>query len=122
MVIRLKPDKIEDYKRLHAAVWPEVLRSLSEHGIGNYSIYLKDDLLFGFLEFDGDDLEADFKRMKDDPVVARWEPERWLVRPCSGSGRSVIMVRATNPPDPGGLRAVRAAASPFGHAPAPRTE
>jgi len=47
MVLRLKPEGVEPYKRYHAAVWPEVLATLRECNIRNYSIYLKDDYLFG---------------------------------------------------------------------------
>ena len=50
MVIGLKPDKIEAYKRLHTAVWPDILAKISECHIANYSIYLKEpeNLLFGY--------------------------------------------------------------------------
>ena len=41
MVIGLKPEKVEEYKRLHAAVWPDVLTMISACNIKNYSIYLK---------------------------------------------------------------------------------
>lgn len=37
MVIRLHPEKIEEYKRLHAAVWPDVLRTIRQCHIRNYS-------------------------------------------------------------------------------------
>ena len=45
MVIQLKPEKIEEYKKLHQHVWPEVLAILSKYHIKNYSIFLKDNLL-----------------------------------------------------------------------------
>ena len=60
------------YKRLHAAVWPEVLRLLREAGIRNYSIFQKDELLFGCFEYHGDDLEAAFERMNAEPIVKQW--------------------------------------------------
>ena len=43
MLIGIKPEKIEKYKKLHAAVWPDVLKKISECNIRNYSIYLKDN-------------------------------------------------------------------------------
>ena len=46
MVIEVKPEKIEEYKKLHAAVWADVLKKITECNIRNYSIYLKDNTLF----------------------------------------------------------------------------
>lgn len=45
MVIRVKPEKVEEYKRLHAAPWPEVLDTLGRHHVRNYSIFLHAHLL-----------------------------------------------------------------------------
>jgi hypothetical protein len=42
MVIGLKPDRIETYKRLHAETWPEILAKISECNITNYSIFLRE--------------------------------------------------------------------------------
>ena len=42
MAIKVKPEKIEEYKKLHASVWPDVLKMISDCNIRNYSIYLKD--------------------------------------------------------------------------------
>lgn len=72
MVIRVKPGKAGEYKRLHAAVWPDVLRAITKSHITNYSIYLKDDLLFSYYEYVGTDYEADMKEMAADPVVQKW--------------------------------------------------
>ena len=51
MVIGVKPDMIAEYKRLHAAVWPEVLELISKSNIRNYTIFLREpeNLLFGYL-------------------------------------------------------------------------
>ena len=40
-VIGVRPEKLEEYKRLHAAVWPDVLKMIGECHIRNYSIYLR---------------------------------------------------------------------------------
>jgi L-rhamnose mutarotase len=42
MVLGLKPEKVAEYVRLHAAVWPDVLAMISACNIKNYSIYLKE--------------------------------------------------------------------------------
>ena len=49
MVIRLKTDKIQEYKRLHADVWPDVLKTIAKANIKNYTIFLREpeNLLFG---------------------------------------------------------------------------
>ncbi len=41
MVIGLKPEKIAEYKKLHASVWPEILALISQCNITNYTIFLK---------------------------------------------------------------------------------
>ncbi|SPF81586.1 L-rhamnose mutarotase [Pseudoprimorskyibacter insulae] len=73
-VIGLGPDAIAEYKRLHADVWPGVLKMISACHIRNYSIFLKEpeNLLFSYFEYHGSDFEADMKRMADDPETQRW--------------------------------------------------
>jgi L-rhamnose mutarotase len=71
-VIRLDPDRIEEYERVHAAVWPEVLAQLSRSGIRNYSIHRYETLLFANFEYVGDDFEADMAAMASDETTRRW--------------------------------------------------
>jgi L-rhamnose mutarotase len=81
MVIGLQPDRIEVYKRLHAAVWPEVLAMISACNIRNYSIYLKEpeNLMFSYFEYHGTDYAGDMARMAADPKTQEW----WAVcMPC----------------------------------------
>jgi L-rhamnose mutarotase len=81
MVIGVKPEKIEEYKRLHAAVWPEVLARISACNIRNYSIFLKEpeNLLFSFFEYHGTDYTGDMAKMAADPKTQEW----WAVcMPC----------------------------------------
>ena len=58
-VIGVKPEKLEEYKKLHAAVWPAVLAMISECNIRNYSIYYKDGMLYSYYEYIGNDYEKD---------------------------------------------------------------
>ncbi|GHG02513.1 MULTISPECIES: L-rhamnose mutarotase [Amycolatopsis] len=82
MLIRLRPEKREEYLRLHAAVWPGVERMLREANIRNFSIFLHDDLLFGYYEYVGEDHDADQARIAADPETQRW----WaLTDPCQES-------------------------------------
>jgi L-rhamnose mutarotase len=79
MLIRVKPEKFEEYKKLHAAVWPEVLDMIKQCNISNYSIYHKDGFLFGYLEYTGIDFEADMAKMAADPMTQKW----WdICKPC----------------------------------------
>jgi L-rhamnose mutarotase len=79
MVLGVKPEKLAEYKRLHRAAWPEILRLLTAAHVRNYSIFQKDDLLFGYFEYHGSDLAADFARMNAEPVVKEWYR---LCSPC----------------------------------------
>jgi L-rhamnose mutarotase len=83
-VVEVKPEKLEEYKQLHAAVWPEVLDVIRASHIKNYSIYLRrftNDkyYLFSYFEYNGDDFENDMAKMAADPNTQKW----WDVcKPC----------------------------------------
>lgn len=79
MVIKVRPEKLEEYKRLHAAVWPGVLDMIRQCNIRNYSIYHKDGYLFSYFEYHGTDFKADMAKMAADPLTQKW----WDVcKPC----------------------------------------
>jgi len=81
MVIGLNEAKKAEYIRLHAAVWPEVLKMIAACNIRNYSIFLKEpeNLMFSFYEYHGTDYAADMAKMAADPVTQEW----WAVcGPC----------------------------------------
>ena len=71
-LIGLKPEKYEEYKKYHAAVWPEIAAKIKECNIQNYSIYHKDDMLFAYFEYTGDDFKADMAKMADDETTKKW--------------------------------------------------
>ena len=58
-VIGVRPEKLAEYKKLHAAVWPDVLKMIKDCNIRNYSIYYHNGLLFSYFEYVGGDYEAD---------------------------------------------------------------
>ena len=68
----MKSELIEEYKRYHTAVWPEVLATIHDCNIRNYSIFLKDDLLFGYFEYHGTDFRTDMAKMAADPKTQEW--------------------------------------------------
>lgn len=86
-VIGLKPEKIEEYKRLHADVWPDVLKMIEQCNIRNYSIYLGEleqgnYYLFSYFEYTGDDFKADMAKMAADPTTQKW----WsFCEPCQST-------------------------------------
>jgi L-rhamnose mutarotase len=71
-LIGVKQEALEEYKKYHAAVWPEILDKITECNIKNYSIYYKDGLLFAYFEYHGDDFDADMQKMADDPKTQEW--------------------------------------------------
>ena len=78
-VIKIKPEMLAKYKELHANPWPEVIEQVTKSNIRNYSIYLKDDYLFGYFEYVGEDFEMDMKKMAEDSLTQEW----WkLTDPC----------------------------------------
>ena len=71
-VIKVRPEKLAEYKALHAAPWPEVLETISACNIRNYSIYLHDGYLFSYFEYWGDNFAADMAKMAADPKTREW--------------------------------------------------
>ena len=72
--LRVRPDRLAEYRERHAAVWPEFLRALAETGWRNYSLFLADDgLLIGYLETD--DFDAARAGMAERDVNDRWQSE-----------------------------------------------
>ncbi len=76
-VIGIHPEKIDEYKRLHAAAWPDVLRKIHECNLRNFSIYLRQldnggTYLFSYYEYVGAEYEADMARIAADPLTRHW--------------------------------------------------
>ncbi|MBI4557147.1 MAG: L-rhamnose mutarotase [Candidatus Hydrogenedentes bacterium] len=79
MVTKVLEGKLDEYKRLHAQVWPEVLRVIQQCNIQNYSIYSRGEYLFSYFEYVGNDFEADMAKMVATPITLKW----WAVcTPC----------------------------------------
>lgn len=71
--MRLRDGSEAEYRRRHAAVWPEMLAELRLAGAHDYSIYLRGRDLFGYLEVD--DFERFRRHMDASAVNARWQSE-----------------------------------------------
>ena len=77
-VARFRPETKEQYVKYHAEVWPEVLERIQKCNIRNYSIFSRDDQLFAYFEYTGEDFEEDMRKMAADPPTQ----EGWkLVKP-----------------------------------------
>ncbi|MBA3406947.1 MAG: L-rhamnose mutarotase [Solirubrobacterales bacterium] len=73
-LLRVRPDRLEEYKQRHRAVWPEMRDALRAAGWGNYSLFLAEDgLLVGYVEVES--FEAALASMEATDVNARWQAE-----------------------------------------------
>jgi L-rhamnose mutarotase len=70
-VLRVKPDRIDDYVEAHRNVWPEMRTALRDAGIRNYTIFRHGNEMFGY--FEADDLAAAGAFMAAQDVNARWQ-------------------------------------------------
>ena len=70
-VLRVKPDRVDEYVRAHREVWPEMLAALENAGIRNYTIFRAGNEMFGY--FESDDLEAAMAYLGAQEVSARWQ-------------------------------------------------
>src|SRR5215470_20159498 len=72
-ILKVKKDRLAEYKKHHEAVWPDMLAALRETGWHNYSLFLRDDgLLFGYFETPGTLAEAQAGMAKQE-VNNRWQ-------------------------------------------------
>jgi L-rhamnose mutarotase len=72
--LQVRPDRLDEYRERHAAVWPEMLRAIHDAGRHNYSLFLREDgLLIGYYETDDD--AASQARLASDPRTSAWEAE-----------------------------------------------
>jgi len=78
-VIKVNPDKVEYYKKLHADIWPDVEKMIAECNIKNYSIFMRGGYLFAYFEYHGSDYDSDMAKMAADPMTQKWWAE---CEPC----------------------------------------
>jgi L-rhamnose mutarotase len=74
LLLRVRPELLDEYREQHRAVWPDMLHALRDTGWRNYSIFARPDgLIVGYLE--ADDLAAAQRAMAGTAVNARWQAE-----------------------------------------------
>ena len=72
--LQVAPDRIDEYRARHAAVWPAMLTALRDAGWRDYSLFLRPDgLLVGYLLTD--DFAAAQAAMERSDVNARWQAD-----------------------------------------------
>ncbi|KAL2138491.1 hypothetical protein VTI28DRAFT_6734 [Corynascus sepedonium] len=73
-IVKLKPEFVNQYKEVHAAVWPEVLLQIKDCNIKDYSIFYdaESGILFASFKYVGSDYAADMERMRANPKVREW--------------------------------------------------
>jgi L-rhamnose mutarotase len=69
--VRVRADRLDEYRERHRAVWPEMLAALREAGIRNYTIFRDRNEVFGY--FESDDADAAAAYMEAQEVNARWQ-------------------------------------------------
>lgn len=92
-LFQVKVERLEEYKRIHREVWPEMLAALSRHGWRNYSLFMREnDQVFGYFEV-ADSIEASQRGMAREEINARWQE---MMAPffedlSDDEGRSVVL-------------------------------
>lgn len=71
-VFRIRPELVEEYKKAHDEIWPDMAAAIRKSGIRNYSIYFRPDgTLFSY--FECADADAASAYMRSTEVNARWQ-------------------------------------------------
>ena len=70
-VLRVKPDKVDEYVEAHRHVWPEMLDALGSAGIRNYTIFRAGNEMFGY--FETDDLRSAEEYLARQAVSSQWQ-------------------------------------------------
>ncbi len=74
-LLKVKANRLDEYKKRHKTVWSEMLDALRRHGWHNYSLFLRDDgLLFGYFEAE-ENFKASLEGMAGEEINARWQSE-----------------------------------------------
>ena len=71
-VIKVKPEKYEEYRKLHDNIWPGIVGKTRAVHIRNFTIFYRDGYLFKYFEYTGDNYEEDMKKLTEDEENIRW--------------------------------------------------
>lgn len=71
-LMRIRPELKAEYKKRHDELWPDMAGAIRESGIGNYSIYFREDgLLIGY--FESNDPARSLEKLGKTDANARWQ-------------------------------------------------
>ena len=72
-LLKVKQDRLEEYKQHHEHVWEEMLDALRRHGWHNYSLFIREDgLLFGYFEAE-EGFQASLDGMTKEAINEKWQ-------------------------------------------------
>ncbi|TID15283.1 rhamnose mutarotase [Venturia nashicola] len=73
-IIKLKPEHADEYIKIHANVWPGVLKRIADSNIHDYSIFYdkQTSILFATFKYTGDDFDGDMKKSAEDEKTQKW--------------------------------------------------
>jgi L-rhamnose mutarotase len=86
LLLKVRPEKLAEYRRLHDPIWPELAAELTAAGLRNYSLWLQDDgTEFGYLECE--DWDAACAYLAQSEVHTRWQEmmQDYLITPTDAS-------------------------------------
>ncbi len=69
---RVRHEFEERYTVLHRHTFPEVLKRIRDSNLTHYSIFLREGLLFSYLEYAGRDYQEDMKALGRDEATRDW--------------------------------------------------
>lgn len=72
-LLKVRPDRLEEYRKQHESVWPEMLEALRRNGWRNYSLFTTEDgHLFGYVEAD-ESFQKSVEGMSKEDINIRWQ-------------------------------------------------
>lgn len=72
-LLKVRADKLDEYKKHHENVWPDMQAALRKHGWHNYSLFLREDgLLFGYVEV-AESFQASLDGMAGEAINEKWQ-------------------------------------------------
>ena len=73
IMLKVKNEKMDEYREAHKTVWPEMKEALSRQGWHNYSLFLTENgFLFGYFETPVD-FQTALKGMETEPINEKWQ-------------------------------------------------
>ncbi len=97
IVTKIRPGKLEEYKKLHDEIQPDVAETVKQANIRNYSIFSLDGYLFSYFEYIGNDYAADMEKKNKIPLIREWQ---------EATGKCLEPVISSGADTDGGTRAI----------------